>query len=163
MAQTEERLGSRDSSKKIYLPTFGPNGPRLINTPSFDGAFAELSQNAAKYWPAALYELAHETVHLLNPIAGSTNWLEEGIAVALSIELSRIFTNDPMTPPTNSIYQEAWQLITALPIRYDELGSLVRAERGQLNLATSDVLKTLMPHVHDSTIMKLRETCVTQK
>ena len=65
----EAALGARDTSKKIYRPGFTDDGPYIRNTPELDGAFAELSRHSESYWPTAVYEMAHETVHLLNPVA----------------------------------------------------------------------------------------------
>ena len=75
----EAALGARDTSKKIYQPGFTDDGPHIRNTPELDGAFAELSRNSECYWPTAIYEMAHETVHLLNPDSlvkshGRGNW-----------------------------------------------------------------------------------------
>ena len=66
----EDTLGPRDASKVIYQPIFVEDGPHIRNTPNLDGAFAELSRNAEGYWPTVVKELAHETVHLLNPRPG---------------------------------------------------------------------------------------------
>ena len=81
----ESLLGPRDSAKKIYQPNFDSDGPHIRNTPNLDGAFAELSPNAAGYWPTVVYEMGHETVHLLNPDRLGVNFLEEGMAVAFSL------------------------------------------------------------------------------
>ena len=87
----EDTLGPRDASKTIFQPVFADYGPYIRNTPNLDGAFAELSRNAEVFWPTTLYELAHETVHLLNPRPGTGNWLGEGIAVAFSQTMARTF------------------------------------------------------------------------
>jgi hypothetical protein len=98
LARAQRLLGPRDETKQIFQPVFSPGGPHLINTPACDGAFAALSMEAANYWPTLVYELAHETVHLMDPTVGPTNWLEEGVAVLFSIEMSRTLTNHPMAP-----------------------------------------------------------------
>ena len=43
----ESKLGTRDTGKKIFQPTFNPGGPILMTTPALDGAFVQLSPNAA--------------------------------------------------------------------------------------------------------------------
>ena len=80
----ESLLGARDLSKKVYQPQFTDHGPNLRKTPNLNGAFVELSRTAETDWAEAVFEMAHETVHLLNPVAGNTNNLEEGVAVAFS-------------------------------------------------------------------------------
>lgn len=110
----ETLLGPRDSTKIIYQPAFNVAGPRLVNTPPLDGAFAELSMNSAGYWPTAVFELAHETVHLLNPTIGYTNWFEEGVAVAFSLHALEAYSL-PLQPIGLATYREALELVQALP------------------------------------------------
>ena len=109
LARAEALLGQRDRSKIICQPIFVENGP---NTPDLSGAFAALSMRAAGYWPTVVYELAHETVHLLNPVEGYTNWLEEGVAEAFAVEMSRILTTHPITTDASyPAYVEALALV----------------------------------------------------
>jgi hypothetical protein len=87
-------LGPRNVLKQLLPPTFLEGGPNVRNTFALDGGFAELSLNAAGYWPSAIYELAHETIHLLDPRPGfptgkGASWLEEGVAVNFSLAVSR--------------------------------------------------------------------------
>lgn len=110
----EGLLGPRDSSKQIFQPIFTDDGPRLRNTNDLNGAYAELSFNAAVYWPTTVYELAHETVHLLNPAAGYTNWLEEGVAVAFSQYALAQYNFAPQEP-NYATYVEALKLVRELP------------------------------------------------
>lgn len=93
-ACAQELFGPRNSSKQLYQPKFVDGGPNVRNTPALDGGFAELSMSAAGNWPAAIYELAHETIHLLDPrpsypIGKGASWLEEGLAVNFSLRVSR--------------------------------------------------------------------------
>ena len=78
LAIAEAALGARDTSKKIYQPKFADDGPHMRNTPELDGAFAELSRNSQYYWPTAINEMAHETVHLLDPAPATGNYFCEG-------------------------------------------------------------------------------------
>ena len=87
----ESVLGPRDGSKKIYQPQFADDGPHVRNTPNLDGAFVELSHGGECYWPTIVYEMAHETVHLLNPIPGNTDNIEEGVAVELSLMVQQSY------------------------------------------------------------------------
>jgi len=87
--ECENRLLAVAKDKKIYQLVFDGDRPNIINTPNSGGAFTSLSSAARKYWPTTLYELAHETVNLLDPIEGNTNYLEEGFAVHFSVEMSK--------------------------------------------------------------------------
>ncbi|WP_052050218.1 hypothetical protein [Cedecea neteri] len=90
----QELFGPRNPHKNLLQPTFVADGPHVRNTLPLDGGYAELSFNAAGYWPTAIYELAHETVHLLDPRPGypvgkGATWFEEGLAVNFSLAVSR--------------------------------------------------------------------------
>jgi len=76
LEKAENLLGKKEQDKQIFQPTFEARGPFIRNRVQKDGAWAVLSNNAGGYWPTALYELAHETIHLLNPVIGHTNYLE---------------------------------------------------------------------------------------
>ena len=87
--------------------------PRIRNTPSLDGAFVELSRATERSWSLAVFEMAHETVHLLNPIPGNTNNLEEGIAVAFSIHVQPLYGIS--VRPSSDSYVHVFQLASLLP------------------------------------------------
>ncbi len=110
----EQLLGDRDKSKIIYQPDFDVNGPYINNTPNLDGASARLSPNSKLYWPTVVYEMAHEIIHLLNPIVGYTNWLEEGIAVKFSIFAQNEPNLHPIQQPISGPYFDALELVNTL-------------------------------------------------
>ncbi|MBN2577826.1 MAG: hypothetical protein JXB10_02460 [Pirellulales bacterium] len=157
--QAERLLGPRDKSKKIYQPVFQDNGPYTINTPNMDGAFAALSRNAAGYWPTVVYELAHETVHLLNPIEGKTNWFEEGIAVAFAVEMSHMLTPHPMKPDKDTNYERALVLVKQLPIDCFAAAKIVRSSIGSFSSATVLNLQTLLPEADITLLTELLVKC----
>ncbi len=150
----EEILGPRDTSKLIYQPAFDDDGPHIRNTPNLDGAFAELSRKAEGYWPTTLYELAHETVHLLNPRPGIGNWLAEGIAVAFSRYSEQRYGLDNQCIGMDS-YRRALELVSRLPPQPLAAGRLIREACGALNNATESILVTLFPGADPGTLMEL--------
>ena len=84
--EAQSRLGDRRMDKKIYQPSWDADGPHICHASTKDGAFAKLSDCAKKNWKLAIYQLAHETVHLLDQHEGTvTNLLEEGLAVKFSL------------------------------------------------------------------------------
>lgn len=153
----EDALGPRDTCKVMYQPVFADDGPYIRNTPNLDGAFAELSRNAERYWPTAVYELAHEAVHLLNPQPGVGNWLSEGIAVALSEYAQRHFNLNPQDINMQS-YRRALGLVSELPHGPLAAGRLIRNACGSLNDATPSILVTLFPSVNPGTLTELCRT-----
>lgn len=150
----EDALGPRDASKKIYQPVFADDGPFIRNTPNLDGAFAELSRNAESYWPTAIYELAHETVHLLNPKPGVGNWLSEGVAVAFSVHAQICFKLPPQRIGVQS-YRRSLELVSELPCGPLAAGQSIRAPCGSLDGATKGVLTELFPSVDSEILTEL--------
>ncbi len=153
-------LGSRNQSKKIYQPIFRADGPLIVNTPNFDGAFAVLSVNAAGYWPTVVYELAHETVHLLDPITGHTNWLEEGAAVEFSILMSQLLTSHAMAPASASNYSLARSMLAQLPTPTLSSIGLLRQRFGALSSITADQIEGTFPSLPEDVAIRLASPCI---
>ena len=109
----ESLLGPRDQSRKVYQPQFTDHGPNLRNTPNLNGAFVELSRTAETDWAEAVFEMAHETVHLLNPVAGDTNNLEEGVAVAFLFHIQPAYGIN--VRPGTTVYDHAYGMVCRLP------------------------------------------------
>lgn len=153
MSTAEAMLGPRDGAKKIYQPQFTDNGPLLRNTPAMDGAYVELSRAGQSYWPTVVFELAHETVHLLNPIAGDTNNLEEGIAVAFSLHIQPSYgISVPISMPP---YVHALQLVLALPDDPLKAARRVRQQVGALSAVTAHSLSKLFPAAPSAVLEEL--------
>lgn len=150
MAHAEILLGRRDPAKRIYQPQFTDDGPRIRNTPKQDGAYVELSANGRFYWPTVVFEMAHETVHLLDPVAGNTNNLEEGVAVAFSLQVQPAYGID--VPVTTSSYAYALDLVLSLGDDPLSAGTRVRQLVGSLHSATPHHLADLFPTV-DGTVL----------
>ena len=153
LATAESLLGPRDASKNIYQPQFTDDGPQLRNTPDQDGAYVELSRNGQRYWPTVVFEMSHETVHLLNPIPGDTNNLEEGVAVAFSLHVQSSYgISIPVSMPS---YRYAVQLVRALPGEPLEAAARVRRQAAALSGASRECLADLFPEV-DGAILAAR-------
>ena len=155
LSLAEDTLGRRDVSKVICQPILTDHDPNIRNTPNLDGAFAELSRNAEGYWPTALYELAHETVHLLNPKPGDGTWLSEGIAVAFSSYAQQQFKLEPQRVKKPS-YRRSLEFVSKLPPDPLTAGRRIREACSTLDNATQSILETLFPGLDLDT---LRELC----
>jgi hypothetical protein len=159
MHHAELLLGRRTTAKKLYQPAFSTGGPFVRNTPNRDGAFAELSPNAAGYWPTVVFELAHETVHLLDPCTGYTNWLEEGLAVEFSHYCVCLMGGRP-SPAEVRGYRDAQVLVRALPGGAFAFGKQAREKLGPLHLLTAQMLKAEFPQISKDLAKRLTKTCV---
>ena len=155
----ESILGPRDVSKKIYQPEF-TNGdiPSISNTPNLDGAFVLLSRLGKCSWPETVFEMAHETVHLLNPVCGNANYLEEGVAVAFSLGVQQLY--GVSVQPSMKSYLYALQLVAILPGGPFEAGKGIRERVGALSDARVEDLGELFPNVDKTVLSKLAEEFV---
>ena len=153
LAMAESLLGPRETSKTIYQPQFTGEGPQLRNTPDLDGAYVELSLNGQRYWPTVVFEMSHETVHLLNPIPGNANNLEEGVAVAFSLHVQSSYgISVPVSMPS---YLYALRLAQALPEGPLGAAARVRRQVGSLGAATIQCLVELFPEVDEGVLSDL--------
>ena len=133
----DDLLGPRDHTIVICQPAFGDAGPHII--PYRNGWWgAELSNNAKGYWPTALVELAHETVHLLNPKVANTNRFEEGVAVEFSIYA---YAKHTLKSPS---YFEALQKVRLLPGGTFAAARSAREVAVALSTPTPDIFKILL-------------------
>ena len=137
-AHAERLLGPRDPAKRIFQPVFRSHGPILINTPSFDGAFAALSPNAAGYWPALF-----------------SNWHTRRFICWTRFRATR-------HPTASSVYAEAVSLISELPAPTFDSLRLVRTAAGRLSAVTSAQLITLFPDLPAATARRLAGICLAR-
>ena len=151
----ETFLGPRDVLKKMYQPQCTGGVPCVRNTPGLDGAFVELSRVAETNWPNAVFQMAHETIHLLNPTAGNTNVLEEGVAVAFSLEVQSSYgIHVQLELPS---YVHAFRLCLELPEGPLAAGRKIRERVGTLSDATAQDLRQLFPNVDEDVLDNLAE------
>ncbi len=156
----EQLVGQRDRTKTIYQPSFHDDGPRLRNTPTLDGAFVELGRGSKVYWPTVVYEMAHETIHLLNPTVGHTNWLEEGVAVAFSVHAQSLCRLQQIQTPNSGPYFEALELVRALPGGPFVAARRVREFARALNAITTEQLRELFPDTDPVDLGQLSKKCI---
>ena len=102
--------------------------------------------------------MAHETVHLLDPIPGNTNNLEEGVAVAFSLDVQPSY-GVSMWPSIPS-YRYALQLVWMLPGGPLEAANRVRGQYGALGSVTAQLLEELFPNIDSAILSKLAEKFV---
>lgn len=149
----QELFGKRNPDKLLFCPIFINDGPYVMNTR--DGGYAALSLNAAGYWPTAIYELAHETIHLLDPRLAypsgkGANWFEEGLAVHFSLAVSKEI-GDKSTKVNHEKYKKANQLFNRIGGDLFQKSKEIRSRCGHFSDAeVSDILAvspSLPPHI----------------
>lgn len=154
LSWAETLFGIRDPSRILCQPCFhNSERPEIRFTLDDSGAFAVLGCDAKRDWSYAVYQLAHETVHLLNPVKlGQANYLEEGVAVAMSLHVSRIY-GFSFLAPSSSKYGKALKLVNKLPEGAILSARRIRREVGRFSaVSTEDLLKLYPPPALDPAI-----------
>ncbi|EMD5662695.1 hypothetical protein VRM69_000935 [Enterobacter hormaechei] len=84
--EMESLFGSRDNTFTIDESIVYHNGSPRVWTYDTENKKCNvvLSNGCLTYWPCFVYEMAHESIHLLNPQPVAASYLEEGIAVWFS-------------------------------------------------------------------------------
>jgi len=179
MAELQDKLdqlaqnlfGSRN--KKLLAPEFVDGGPNVRFTVDGTGAYAELSLTAAGYWPTAIYELAHEIIHLLDPrpippVGKGASRFEEGLAVNFSLAVSQAIGDYPemsehLKDEKYKKYANAHQLFSRvggdLYIRARE----IRQQAGHFSDATAQNFISVSPKLHEHIAQKLAESFYEEK
>jgi hypothetical protein len=81
----QECFGERNKNYTILGIEFSSSGPMVWYPKSAKNIVIQLSEEAFSSEKLALYQLAHETIHLLSPSGNNrANVLEEGLAVYFS-------------------------------------------------------------------------------
>ena len=158
LALAEGLIGRRDPATKIFQPAFHADGPRIYNTPALDWAVIQLSPACKTSWSNTLYEMAHETIHLINPVPTYTNWLEEGVAVDFSLyalEQYGIAGHEPRSGP----YLEALQMARSLTGGTFSAARRIRAASGSLSAVTFKQMQELFPTCDPSLLQRLITEC----
>lgn len=154
LGKAESVLGPRDKTKYILIPRFNNEARPRINCLNQDETYISLSTTAAEYWNAAEAEISHEVVHLLNPISGCTNYLEEGIATAFSQYAA---THYGIFNPPSGPYKDALSLVNNLSENPLEAGRALRADVGALSEVTIQDLTLRFPSIGENISKRLVE------
>ena len=120
--------------------------------------WVRLSKNAAGYWPSAVFELVHECVHLLNPVIGDVNFLEEGFAVAFQRLVAPSLSGVDMTI-SPAIYLEAERLVRQLDKNVFHAGKIIRQHIGAFSKGTPADLRRLFPTADRDLLERLTAKC----
>jgi len=158
LALAEGFFGTRDRSFSIADPRFHERGPFLQHSSEDEHLWVELSNNAAGYWPTAVFELAHESVHLLNPVKGYTNTLEEGFAVAFQHFVAPVLSGEAISTTLDS-YLEAERLVKELGDDVFHSGKKIRQHFRSFSKVNVDSLSKLFPSSKPELLEKLVAEC----
>jgi len=144
----EVLYGPRDRSYELIGVRFEARGP-LIFYPAGKQVEVILSEAAKVYRPTALFEAAHEAVHLLAPTGGShATVLEEGLATHFSHSICAAVGNPYRTSIACFIQAEA--LFHRLLLMRADAVALARHIEPNFVGITAGLLRQIVPGLDDS-------------
>ncbi len=163
LRMAESLYGERDRSWTILGVEFSGAGPPQVWYPgSFNGrrdVIVQLTRSAASNEVQALFQLAHEVIHLLAPSGrpDTATVFEEGLASHFSLRYvaaAKGIHLDPETWFAHAKYRAAYRLVQSRYDAYPEADTLVRQLRaatgGSLSAGvTPDLLQRLFPKLRD--------------
>lgn len=168
-----ELFGIRDTTWTPLPPMFGNRNPH-IHYPcpaSLKLVMIKLGRRAREKWTKVLFQMAHETIHLLNPLhpeQGKANYLEEGVACAFSAFVQRRcgITGDDFVRINLPAYKYAHALVKRLPAGDIAAPKRIRREMPTgtpFSSVTSKDLKRIFPSVDDDHADALTSTFCRDK
>lgn len=161
IALAESMYGPRDDAFTLLEVRFGGDVPRLepVGAPEEKAVRLWLSRgtltNATEY--QAMHQLAHEVIHLLNPVRDKANVLEEGVATLFSSDfLSHIGCGKP-APETQPYYARAVALVSGLEATHPGAAKMLRMACGAWSAVTAGAILGLYPDTLPSAAAELVE------
>lgn len=159
----ESQIGWRDRQWGLLQTEFDDKNPYIFVYKPQNLVKICLSRAAKEDWCAAIHELAHECVHVMNPINHAASFLEEGVAVWFSMKMAEL-AGTPLCAlldhlDKTPIYRAAYDLVLKLPDEPLCAAKKVRSECGSLSAVTGDALSRIYPSLYMETIGKLCSRC----
>lgn len=147
LAEAEGRYGARDRSfTPIGLEFTSADVPQTWFPGSREFVAIQLTESARQNPNRALFQLAHEVIHLLAPNIGITaNVLEEGLATLFSDEMSMRYGWGYQTDILS--YREAKAAVQAIIAFEADAIRRLRAVQPNFYLMDADLLSGILPAV----------------
>lgn len=143
----EEMFGTRNKSFTILGIEFNDSGPRVWYPKNNGNIVIQLTPEALNSETIALYQLAHECVHLLSPSgSANANVLEEGVAVYFSWwYLRKVLGIDGHMMTDEPIYMTAGLLVEKILNKHPDFFKKARTLRPEIWTLTPQELMNLCP------------------
>ena len=112
----EGLFGPRDTSYTVLHIEPGHEKPKIWfpSTEYPKHIIIHLVTDPDENMSKACYQLAHETVHLLAPVRGNANNLEEGVATYFAGHYMKVRMEEPKWGPGKESYQEVLEKVSPL-------------------------------------------------
>lgn len=158
LMHAEKMFGPRDKSYTILGIEFNDSGPRIWYPKNNRNIVIQLTPDSLNSEMIALYQLAHECIHLLSP-SGDENALvlEEGTAVWFSWwYLSHVFGIDGKDYTQDGHYKDAGLLVERMLNSWPDVICKLRSIRNNWwELTSRDILECCPISVQDSQTLAL--------
>ena len=113
--EASARLGDREPDWELNGVYCGKGNPYIRACETAKSFSIHLTEVVIDDKRELIYQLSHEIVHCLNPEAGFTNYLEEGMAVMFAKTMLSGYGYDHADLPNNENYKKAYELVCQLP------------------------------------------------
>lgn len=149
LSEAELRFGSRDRSFTILGVEFREGVPQIWFPGDRKDIVIQLGTICLDDEPRAVFQLAHECVHVLSPVlSGTASVIEEGVATFFAMERVQQDCGVPIVPAEQA-YQRAAQLARGL-MALDPGGvRRLRDIEPSLSRVTADQLRLVYPTLSD--------------
>lgn len=156
LTELEARYGRRDRTYTLLGIQFGSETPQLWYPGGHGNIIVMLSLSVASYPNGAIFELAHEAVHLLAP-SGSRQVLvvEEGLAARFSVEQTHKYGGTPGI--ITARYAEAAELVGQAEKIAPDFVYKVRAHVPAFTAWTPEILQAIVPTIPPNLAVRLTE------
>ena len=148
LSKAEELYGRRDMDwTPIGVEFCACNAPHIWFPGGRKHVAIRLTLRALNDWNEALWQLAHEIVHVLGPVEGNTNNLEEGIAThfALSVPYYDTSRFRQSVEQTASPYSSPLRDYEALLQIDSGVIKKLRKQQSYLSLVTANQILDVLP------------------
>jgi hypothetical protein len=145
LAEAEERFGPRDATWTPIGIEFGGDNPHVWYPGNRRHVSIMLSETARENPGLALFQLAHEVIHLLAPTGtkGLAPVLEEGLATLFSCEISLRYDLDAL--PLHPRYLGASSLVQQLLGPYPDAVMRMRERQPNFHRLTAELIQSVVP------------------
>lgn len=171
LEKAEALFGPRDKTFTLLGIEFH-EGPNRLNYPNVerDQIVIELSMEATRNRDQALFQLAHETVHILAPVnVGATTVLEEGLATYFSLTAPDFANPSYAQRSEESLtgkfqpYRDALDDVRALLFMDPTVVSRIRQTNELFGSITVRRLREAAPHCPTEVATRLARTFTMEK
>jgi hypothetical protein len=149
LSKVETSFGQRDRTFTILGIEFHDGVPQLWFPGNCGHVVIQLGLTAMQDPSRAMFQLAHERVHLLDPAPGGTNNLEEGIATQFSLDFLQ--TECGVRYQTGDVrYDNAVSLVRSLVSAKTDAPRELRRKNGPWRGVSTEQIAALCPTLDHS-------------